>query len=238
MRFDSASSSTTRILEIQGSRCITIGSTNSFVTRSARDCSSLTAYSTSFQYLRYQSTSSSQPSILASSTVDPLPPVGSKGKEKAKVELRPGPAKLATPPNPTAQQKSTTTTTKPSSQTPEAISKPHPTKPPPVSVTPKTDDALKEESIIEIAKKDVEIAAQHGILAPPPPDAGFARRLFHQAKELFVCPLIDVRNWMKLIFSTEILLGWHEINSCQSERSTEDSGASQIWWCTDDLAGA
>lgn len=120
--------------------------------------------------------------------------MGSKGKEKAKVELRPGPAKLATPSSPTAQQKSTATT-KPSSQTPETTSKPHPTKPPLVSVTPKTDGVLKEEensSIIEIAKKDVEIAAQHGILAPPPPDAGLARRLFHQAKELFVCLLIDV----------------------------------------------
>lgn len=120
--------------------------------------------------------------------------MGNKGKEKAKVELRPGPAKLATPSSPTAQQKSTATT-KPSSQTPETTPKPHPTKPPPVSVTPKTDGVLKEEensSIIEIAKKDVEIAAQHGILAPPPPDAGLARRLFHQAKELFVCPLIDV----------------------------------------------
>ena len=44
----------------------------------------------------------------------------------------------------------------------------------------------EKESLIEIAKKDVDDAAQHGILAPPPLDAGFARKLFHQAKELFV----------------------------------------------------
>ena len=72
------------------------------------------------------------------------------------------------------------------------MSKPHPTKPPPEkeaqSLSAKEGEQGKgeKENPIEIAKHDIEDAAAHGILKPPPPGAGMVRRLFHQAKELFV----------------------------------------------------
>lgn len=40
-------------------------------------------------------------------------------------------------------------------------------------------------SAIQTAIEDMRNAAQHGILAPPPENAGRVRRLWHQAKELF-----------------------------------------------------
>lgn len=39
------------------------------------------------------------------------------------------------------------------------------------------------------AKLDIDKAQEHGVLAPPPPGAGWAKRMFHHARELFVRPL-------------------------------------------------
>jgi len=44
---------------------------------------------------------------------------------------------------------------------------------------------FSSEGIITAAQHDMQSAAQHGILAPPPPNAGKIGKLFHQAKELF-----------------------------------------------------
>lgn len=43
----------------------------------------------------------------------------------------------------------------------------------------------KQESLAEVTKHDLEDASQHGILAPPPADASWVGRLWHQGKELF-----------------------------------------------------
>ena len=186
LRLESSSASYKQLLDPQGSRCISIGSTSKFVTRDWGLANSVPVH---LQH-RYQSTNASQPSVSTSPS-DPPPSVGGKGKAKAKVELRPGPAKPSGASSPTNSTTATATQgqqksgTKTAAQSPESISKPHPTKPPPPA-SEKGVKAEEKESLIEIAKKDVDDAAQHGILAPPPPDAGFARKLFHQAKELFV----------------------------------------------------
>ncbi|KAL5485003.1 hypothetical protein ACEPAI_7645 [Sanghuangporus weigelae] len=44
---------------------------------------------------------------------------------------------------------------------------------------------LEGKGVVDITKKDIDEAARHGILKPPPEDAGTIGRLFHQAKELF-----------------------------------------------------
>lgn len=63
------------------------------------------------------------------------------------------------------------------------------TEPAKKEATPTTtsESVTAEEGIISSAKHDLEEAAQHGILAPPPPNAGTIHKLYHQAKELFVC---------------------------------------------------
>ncbi len=68
--------------------------------------------------------------------------------------------------------------------------------------------------MIEVAKEDYEEASKHGILAPPPADASWAGKLFHQAKELFVrARLLDIlfTHSPYYLFS-EILLEWREAN--------------------------
>lgn len=47
--------------------------------------------------------------------------------------------------------------------------------------------ASNGEGVITQAKQDIEDAAQHGILKPPPENANRLMKLWHQAKELFVC---------------------------------------------------
>lgn len=43
-----------------------------------------------------------------------------------------------------------------------------------------------EPGIIEATKEDYDKAIEHGILAPPPANAGRVGKLYHQAKEIFV----------------------------------------------------
>ena len=50
----------------------------------------------------------------------------------------------------------------------------------------KTEKEKEKENLIEMTKYDVEDAAKHGILAPPPEGAGMVRKAIHQIKELFV----------------------------------------------------
>ena len=129
------------------------------------------------------------------SSTPPVPPIPPVSKPKAKVELRPGPVKpitvdsLPSISSQAAQSKlvSSQSTTV---QQPNVDTRPKQKKPA-TSTQPEEKEAsitepVKAESLADVAKRDIEEAAQHGILAPPPPDAGWARRLFHQVKELIV----------------------------------------------------
>ena len=50
-----------------------------------------------------------------------------------------------------------------------------------------TSDTVTQPGIVESAKIDYGEASRHGILAPPPADASRIGKLWHQAKEYFVC---------------------------------------------------
>ncbi|KAI5116139.1 hypothetical protein M0805_006320 [Coniferiporia weirii] len=139
-------------------------------------------------YARTLSTDTSQSPSSTKADESPLPASNVGGKPKSKVDLRPGPVKPST--NTASSKPTSKSSPQPQSLQPEtsSTSKPHPTKPPPLSATSPKDDVLTETEsagVIEIAKKDVDDAARHGILKPPPPDANFVMRLFHQGKELF-----------------------------------------------------
>ena len=70
--------------------------------------------------------------------------------------------------------------------------RPAPTKPPPAP--PATKDvevkekaaAEGEEGIVAMTRRDLQLAQEHGVLLPPPVDAGRIGKLWHQVKELFV----------------------------------------------------
>ena len=110
-------------------------------------------------------------------TPEAVPPVGPRRK-KQKVELRPAPLrpKSVSPTLPTPKTSTNATATQ------------APTEAGPSS---SSASAHGEEGIIEVAKHDVEDAAQHGILKPPPENANKIMKLFHQAKELFVRPTYE-----------------------------------------------
>ena len=46
---------------------------------------------------------------------------------------------------------------------------------------------VPQPGLVESAKIDYGEASRHGILAPPPADASKIGKLWHQAKEYFVC---------------------------------------------------
>ncbi|KAI0344833.1 hypothetical protein BDW22DRAFT_1355001 [Trametopsis cervina] len=133
---------------------------------SATNCSSFSLRSP--YRVRYYSTPL-PPTDKRDATATPLADLTIPGQQQRarKVELHPAPVKSNPP--------SSTTSTKRAPPSATLAKQPD---------TPLADSA-KQESIISTAKHDVEEAAQHGILAPPPPDAGRFRKLLHQAKELF-----------------------------------------------------
>lgn len=111
---------------------------------------------------------------------DPILPVQQRSR---KVDLRPGPVKpqAKLPADAAAHLRQTANATHtPADSSAEASFNSSP--------TPST------EGIISTAKHDIETAAQHGILAPPPPNAGRIGKLFHQAKELFVRSVLSSPN--------------------------------------------
>ena len=70
--------------------------------------------------------------------------------------------------------------------------RPAPTKPPPAPPAAKDVEVKEkaaaegEEGIVAMTRRDLQLAQEHGVLLPPPVDAGRIRKLWHQVKELFV----------------------------------------------------
>jgi hypothetical protein len=87
-----------------------------------------------------------------------------------KVEMRPGPVKA----QPTSTTGSSSSSKSDSSLTTQ------------LGKTPAMSGSKPSEGVILTAKHDVEEAGRHGLLAPPPPEAGRIGKLIHHAKELFV----------------------------------------------------
>lgn len=111
--------------------------------------------------------STTPPGPTKSTDGAPQPPLPTPRKHK--VELRPAPLKPV----------------KSSTDALSAASKPPSPTPAASSSTLGSSGTSKQESLAEVTKHDLEDASQHGILAPPPADASWVGRLWHQGKELF-----------------------------------------------------
>ena len=124
--------------------------------------------------------SSRPPPSTKTITKDIPHPVSSSSARKHKVDLRPGPVKP-----PKSQSESHAAPQPPLSTHPAP--EPAPTTSQTVSdASTSTSASTQSGSVIQTAKEDYDDASQHGILAPPPENASWAGRLWHQAKELFV----------------------------------------------------
>ncbi|KAI8969574.1 hypothetical protein BD414DRAFT_510907 [Trametes punicea] len=119
--------------------------------------------------------STNPPPTTKSSSKELPPSTPPSSTRKHKVELRPGPVKsprVASEPAPTAV----------SSVSPSSV----PDRPSTSSSASSTQaQSTANHKVIEVAKEDYQEASKHGILAPPPENASWAGKLFHQAKELF-----------------------------------------------------
>lgn len=102
-------------------------------------------------------------------------PLMSSSAKPRKVELRPGPLKATTSEQTSAREDLSPPVVQPKSGV--IIEK--------EDSTAKASAVPESEGVIETAKHDYEVAADHGLLAPPPENASRLRKLFHQAKELF-----------------------------------------------------
>ncbi|KAI0674838.1 hypothetical protein C8Q78DRAFT_1182760 [Trametes maxima] len=123
--------------------------------------------------------STTPPPTTGSLSKDTPPTASGTAARKHKVELRPGPVKppkvsSETTPAPVSPAPSTSV----SEHTPAAAHTSAEGSAHPHATTPVAH-------VIEVAQEDYQEASKHGILAPPPPNASWAGRLFHQAKELF-----------------------------------------------------
>ncbi|KAI0321091.1 hypothetical protein OF83DRAFT_1101517 [Amylostereum chailletii] len=108
------------------------------------------------------------PTTPLTSTPPPLP-----SSRKSKVELRPGPVKPSplTSSIPGASPKPVKVPGTPSGSASET--------------TASNGGTKSSPSIVEMTKQDMHHARTHGVLAPPPPNAGRIGKLWHQVKELF-----------------------------------------------------
>ncbi|TFY67236.1 hypothetical protein EVJ58_g1752 [Rhodofomes roseus] len=102
---------------------------------------------------------------------DAKPPIQNASTSKPKVQLRPAPVKPGKP-SAVPAEPVVASTTSPSAAAQKTASE-------------ATSSPTQAESVIEATKHDLEDAAQHGILAPPPEGASWVGKLWHQAKELF-----------------------------------------------------
>ncbi|KAL7281191.1 hypothetical protein ACG7TL_004499 [Trametes sanguinea] len=123
--------------------------------------------------------STNPPPIVESSSKEVPHVVPNSSTRKAKVELRPGPVK---PPKATSDATPASALPSSSSSSPEQSSA---TSHPSAGSSHSGGSANPVHTVIEVAKEDYQEASKHGILAPPPPNASWAGKLFHQAKELF-----------------------------------------------------
>ncbi|KAI0661244.1 hypothetical protein C8Q70DRAFT_1130735 [Cubamyces menziesii] len=115
------------------------------------------------------------PSTTEPPSKEPPHVVPGTSARKHKVELRPGPVK---PPKASSETAPTSASSSSSEHTPAT----------PPSTSASTGHSTHHgpvHTVIEVAKEDYQEASKHGILAPPPENASWAGRLFHQAKELF-----------------------------------------------------
>lgn len=119
-------------------------------------------------------------STSTSKTSTPTPPLP-KPPGKPKVDLRPGPIKA-----PTSTLKSQSTEAPASSSAPTSSLQASNTVESEKKVDAKEGGKKAEPGIIEATKEDYDKAIEHGILAPPPANAGRVGKLYHQAKEIFV----------------------------------------------------
>ena len=113
---------------------------------------------------------STPPTSTSKSKDAPIPHTIPPAPHKAKVELRPGPFKP--PIAPSSSQSSRT------KKLPTTDLSPQP--------QPTLSTAKPSNIVVETMKEDMKQAYIHGVLARPPPGAGKAATLWHQAKELFV----------------------------------------------------
>ncbi|KAI0644652.1 hypothetical protein C8Q79DRAFT_1104954 [Trametes meyenii] len=123
--------------------------------------------------------STTPPPTTSSPSKDAPPTISGSTPRKPKVELRPGPVK---PPKVSSE-----TTPAPVSLAPSTSASEHA----PATAHSSAEGSAHPHSttpvshVIEVAKEDYQEASKHGILTPPPANASWAGRLFHQAKELF-----------------------------------------------------
>ncbi|KAI0769590.1 hypothetical protein BD413DRAFT_555338 [Trametes elegans] len=132
---------------------------------------------------------------------------------KHKVDLRPGPIK--------SQKSSSESVPAPASS---ATPNPAPEHSPASSQTSTESPTLAHlpnpaHVVIETAKEDAQEAYKHGILAPPPPDASWAGKLFHQAKEYF-----------KFYWNGVKLINTHRIRVRAIEERVKAGGAPLSRW--------
>ncbi|KAI0743909.1 hypothetical protein C8Q80DRAFT_1272536 [Daedaleopsis nitida] len=120
---------------------------------------------------------SNGPQPAADPTTKDIPhPVSSSSARKHKVDLRPGPVK---PPRASSDSSAPPATPLPTTSDAPTTSQP------PTNASSTSSASSEPSSVIETAKEDYYDASQHGILAPPPENASWAGKLWHQAKELF-----------------------------------------------------
>ncbi|KZP34289.1 hypothetical protein FIBSPDRAFT_880852 [Athelia psychrophila] len=106
------------------------------------------------------------------------PPPSPNVPRKAKVDIKPAPVKPTVTPN------GATSTSKPSRH----MKVDHAKSLPPKGVELPPADTVASVSVsggLSEAKKDIDKAQEHGVMAPPPPGASWIKRMIHHARELF-----------------------------------------------------
>lgn len=115
------------------------------------------------------------------------PPPSPNVPRKAKVDIKPAPVKPTVTPN------GATSTSKPSRH----MKVDHAKSLPPKGVELPPADTVASVSVsggLSVAKKDIDKAQEHGVMAPPPPGASWIKRMIHHARELFVCSVSSFAN--------------------------------------------